>query len=185
MSRVPVGGITRRLVAFGPYHPSLLARWLFRSATVTARCRATLAEGRLCGRPAPGKSKEVPVFKLVNEDGVWLGTRASAWRTGCPAIGIAQGRESLEVVEVRAGEETTAITTASRARRPSGSRNPRVARGCSARQSCDRRSSCGPASWLNSGGTVTTAACGVERWTITTLQDRPHLLARRGRRFTS
>jgi hypothetical protein len=47
----------------------------------------------------------MPMFKLVNEDGVWLEDARLGVADWKPGDRIAQGRESLEVVEVRAGGE--------------------------------------------------------------------------------
>jgi hypothetical protein len=44
----------------------------------------------------------MPMFKLVNEDGVWLEDARLGVADWKPGDRIAQGRESLEVVEVRA-----------------------------------------------------------------------------------
>jgi hypothetical protein len=55
----------------------------------------------------------MPMFKLVNEDGVWLEDARLGVADWKPGDRIAQGRESLEVVEVRADAETPVLVVRS------------------------------------------------------------------------
>ena len=55
----------------------------------------------------------MPVFKLVNEDGVWVedaSLGAADWK---PGDRIADGRDWIEVIEVRADAETPVLVVRS------------------------------------------------------------------------
>lgn len=55
----------------------------------------------------------MPVFKLANEDGVWLEDARLGVADWKPGDRIAEGRDSLEVVEVRAAHDLPVLVVRS------------------------------------------------------------------------
>ena len=70
--------------------------------------------GVACTCPSgPGKGGDMPTFKIVNEAGDWLTNLRLAVPDVKAGDRIPRGRDSLEVLEVRDGEEKTVLVVRS------------------------------------------------------------------------